>query len=108
MESANLGVVLDSSIMIEAERQRLHVASFLKYIASQIGERQAALCSISVADLAHGIHRADTPIRRRGSPCLSRRSQGHPTRLSDHSGDSRVGRSDQRRILPKGNYHSLR
>ncbi len=101
MESANLGVVLDSSIMIEAERQRLH-------IASQIGERQAALCSISVADLAHGIHRADTPIRRRGSPCLSRRSQGHPTRLSDHSGDSRVGRSDQRRILPKGNYHSLR
>ena len=64
MESANLGVVLDSSIVIEAERQRLNVARFLKHIASQIGEQEAALCSISVAELAHGIHRADTSERR--------------------------------------------
>jgi predicted nucleic acid-binding protein len=64
MEPANLGVVLDSSIVIEAERQRLDVARFLKHIAAQIGEQEAALCSISVAELAHGIHRADTPSRR--------------------------------------------
>jgi len=65
MGPANLGVVLDSSVVIEAERQRLDVARFLKHISTQIGEREAALCSIGVAELAHGIHRADTPERRR-------------------------------------------
>jgi predicted nucleic acid-binding protein len=64
MEPASLGVVLDSSVVIEAERQRLDVARFLKHISTQIGEREAALCSISVAELAHGVHRADTPARR--------------------------------------------
>lgn len=64
MDPANLGVVLDSSIVIEAERQRLNVARFLKYVTSQIGEREAALCSISVAELAHGVYRADTAERR--------------------------------------------
>jgi tRNA(fMet)-specific endonuclease VapC len=64
MEPAILGVVLDSTIVIEAERQRLDVARFLKHIATLIGEREAALCSISVAELAHGIHRANTSERR--------------------------------------------
>lgn len=64
MEAAILGVVLDSSIVIEAERQRLDVARLLKHIATEIGDREAGLCSISVAELAHGIHRADTPERR--------------------------------------------
>lgn len=50
--------------MIEAERQRLDVAGFLRLVAERIGEREAALCSISVAELAHGVHRADTPERR--------------------------------------------
>jgi predicted nucleic acid-binding protein len=61
MEPAHLGVILDSSILIEAERQRLDVARFLKVVAGRIGERVAALCAISVAELAHGVHRADTP-----------------------------------------------
>ena len=64
MEPAGLGVILDSSVVIEAERQRLDVASFLRHISARIGEREAALCSISVAELAHGIHRADTTERR--------------------------------------------
>jgi predicted nucleic acid-binding protein len=64
MEPTNLGVVLDSSVMIDAERQRLDVARLLKRIFTQIGEREVAVCSISVAELAHGVHRADTPERR--------------------------------------------
>jgi len=63
MEPAVLGVVLDSSIVIEAERQRLDVTRFLTYVASRIGEREAGLCSISVAELAHGVYRADTAER---------------------------------------------
>ena len=64
MEPASLGVMLDSSVVIEAERQHLNVAQFLKQIIEKIGEMEAALCSITVAELAHGIYRADTPERR--------------------------------------------
>ncbi len=64
MEAACLGVILDSSIVIEAERQHLNAAQFLKLIVQKIGEMEAALCAITVAELAHGIYRADTPERR--------------------------------------------
>ncbi len=64
MEAASLGVILDSSAVIEAERQHLNVAQFLKQIVQKVGEMEAALCSITVAELAHGIYRADTPERR--------------------------------------------
>jgi tRNA(fMet)-specific endonuclease VapC len=64
MEPANLGVILDSSVVIEAERQHLNVAQFLKQIIQKIGEMEAALCSITVAELAHGVYRADTSERR--------------------------------------------
>lgn len=40
MEPAHLGVILDSSIMIEAERQRLDTTRFLKLVRERIGERQ--------------------------------------------------------------------
>lgn len=64
MEPASLGVILDSSVVIEAERQHLNVAQFLKQIVQRIGEIEVALCAITVAELAHGIYRADTPERR--------------------------------------------
>ena len=64
MEAASLGVILDSSVVIEAERQHLNVAEFLKQIILKVGEMEAALCSITVAELAHGIYRAGTPERR--------------------------------------------
>ena len=64
MESAVLGVILDSSVVIEAERQHLNVAQFLKQISQTIGEREAALSSITVAELVHGIYRANTEERR--------------------------------------------
>ena len=64
MEPAVLGVILDSSIVIEAERQNLNVAQFLRRIVEKIGEREAALPSITVAELVHGIYRANTLERR--------------------------------------------
>jgi len=64
MESAVLGVILDSSVAIEAEREHLDVARFLRPIAQTTGEREAALCPISVAELAHGVYRANTSERR--------------------------------------------
>jgi hypothetical protein len=43
MEPAHLGVILDSSIVIEAERQRLDEARFLYYVTQQIGARSGAV-----------------------------------------------------------------
>ncbi|MGA2267591.1 MAG: PIN domain-containing protein [Bryobacteraceae bacterium] len=63
MEPASLGVILDSSVVIEAERQHLNAAQFLTGIIQKIGEMEVALCSITVAELAHGVYRADTPQR---------------------------------------------
>jgi hypothetical protein len=40
MESAVRGVILDSSVVIEAERQQLNIAQFLKQIVRKIGERE--------------------------------------------------------------------
>jgi len=42
MEPAVLGVILDSSVVIEAERRHLNAAQFLKHITHMIGEREAA------------------------------------------------------------------
>lgn len=65
MDPSGLGVVLDSSVAIDAEREHLNVTDFLKKIAARIGEREVCLSVITVAELAHGIYRADTPERRR-------------------------------------------
>ncbi len=59
-----MGVILDSSIVIEAERQHLNAGQFLKYTIQKIGEMEVALCSITVAELVHGIYRAETAERR--------------------------------------------
>ena len=42
MDSAVLRIILDSSVVIEAERQQLNVAQFLTQIAQKIGEHEAA------------------------------------------------------------------
>jgi predicted nucleic acid-binding protein len=64
MGTTNLGVILDSSVVIEAERQHLNAVQFLKQVVQKIGDMEAALCSITVAELVHGIYRADAPERR--------------------------------------------
>ncbi|HCC59183.1 MAG TPA: hypothetical protein DEQ47_18370 [Solibacterales bacterium] len=64
MEAARLGVVFDSSVVIEAERQHRTVPQFLWQIRRKVGEMEAALCSITVAELAHGIYRANFAERR--------------------------------------------
>jgi tRNA(fMet)-specific endonuclease VapC len=64
MDPTSLGVILDSSLVIEAERQRLNAVQFLRNIEQKIGETEVALCAITVAELALGIYRADTFERR--------------------------------------------
>jgi predicted nucleic acid-binding protein len=61
MESAVLGVVLDSSVVIVAERKNLSVPQLVEAIQTAHGEIDLSLSPITVAELVHGIYRARTP-----------------------------------------------
>src|SRR5271165_4590014 len=60
MESALLGIVLDSSIPIAAGRRRLRPDQAIESVESWVGKVPIALCSLTIAEIGHGIHRADT------------------------------------------------
>lgn len=61
MESAVLGVTLDSSIVITAERKSLPVPQLIEAIQKAHGEIELSLSPVTVAELVHGIYRARTP-----------------------------------------------
>lgn len=64
MESALLGLVLDSSLMIDAERKHLTVEEFLDAIRQRFGETEVSMSSVTLEELVHGVARANTPERR--------------------------------------------
>lgn len=55
-----MGLILDSSIVIAAERKGDTVEKLIEQIISATGDQDAALSSIGVTELAHGIYRAQT------------------------------------------------
>lgn len=57
-------MILDSSVLIAAERKSHTVALLLKQVFGAVGDQEAALSAIALVGLVHGIHRADTPQRR--------------------------------------------
>jgi predicted nucleic acid-binding protein len=61
MDSTILGVVLDSSVLIAAERRKLTAAQAIENIQETIGESPVVLSVVTVAEIGHGIYRANTP-----------------------------------------------
>ena len=61
MEPAVLGLIVDSSILIEAERKGQTVTELLEHIRQTFGEVEIAVCSVTIAGLVHGIYRAQSP-----------------------------------------------
>jgi tRNA(fMet)-specific endonuclease VapC len=59
-----LGIVLDSSILIAAERQRQSVLSLLEKLNMRFGDAEFAISVVTVAELFHGAHRAKTEEQR--------------------------------------------
>src|SRR6516164_9642043 len=55
-----MGLVLDSSVLIVAEREAKPVSSLLAGLQQQHGENEIVLSSITVVELEHGLHRAQT------------------------------------------------
>ena len=61
MEPALLGLVLDSSVLIAAERQKLTPQQAIETVRNTVGEIPIVLCPLSIAEIGHGIYRANTP-----------------------------------------------
>jgi predicted nucleic acid-binding protein len=63
MGSTVLGVVLDSSVLIAAERTKLTTPEVIKTIRSSIGDLVIVISALTVAEPGHGIYRAQDPER---------------------------------------------
>ena len=55
-----MGLVLDSGVLIVAEREARPVSSLLVALEQVHGETEIVLSSITVIELEHGLHRAQT------------------------------------------------
>jgi predicted nucleic acid-binding protein len=59
-----VGLILDSSVVIAAERLGQTAYQMLEAIGLQTDDSEIAVSVVTVLELAHGITRADTPQRR--------------------------------------------
>jgi predicted nucleic acid-binding protein len=59
-----VGLMLDSTAAVAAERQGKNARQLLESVARQSGDDEIAVSVITVLELAHGITRADTVERR--------------------------------------------
>ena len=61
-----MGLILDSSVVIAAERRGDTVEKLIEWVVSVAGDQKAALYAVGLTELAHGIYRAQNPeIRQR-------------------------------------------
>lgn len=59
-----MGIILDSSILIAAERGSESVLQILKRVRAAHGEAEFGISAVTVVELAHGIYRAKTAADR--------------------------------------------
>lgn len=59
-----MGVILDSSIVIAAERRGDTVRELIRQILAHLPDQDAALTAVGLTELVHGIYRAQTPEQR--------------------------------------------
>ncbi len=60
-----MGLVLDSGVLIAAEREAKPVSELLATLEHAHGETEIVLSSITVVELEHGLHRARTVVLER-------------------------------------------
>ena len=59
-----MGLILDSSVLIAAERQGQNARQTLTSISSQVGVTDIAISVVTLIELAHGVARANTAERK--------------------------------------------
>jgi len=56
-----MGLILDSSVIIAAERRGENVEQLIARILRSTGDQEAALSAVGLTELVHGVYRASTP-----------------------------------------------
>jgi len=59
-----MGLILDSSVLVSAERQGQNARQILTAIAAKTGDIEIAISVVTLIELAHGVARADTKERK--------------------------------------------
>jgi predicted nucleic acid-binding protein len=59
-----MGVILDSSVLVAAERKGNNCRQILAAVSQHVGNTEVALSTITLLELAHGAARADTQERK--------------------------------------------
>ncbi len=59
-----MGLILDSSVIIAAERRGDTVEQFFERVVNATGDQDAALSAVGLTELIHGLYRANTPVVR--------------------------------------------
>jgi predicted nucleic acid-binding protein len=59
-----MGLILDSSVVISAERRSESVVQLLRRILSITGDQQVALSAVGLTELVHAIYRTPDPLHR--------------------------------------------
>jgi len=59
-----MGLILDSSVLITAERAGQNARQILEAISSTAGNAEIGISVVTLIELAHGAARADTPQRK--------------------------------------------
>src|SRR6266567_603868 len=71
-----MGLILDSSVLISAERQGKNARQMLTSIADKISETEVGISVVTLIELAHGAARADTPERGAGRYIITETALG--------------------------------
>jgi tRNA(fMet)-specific endonuclease VapC len=59
--ASTIGLVRDSSVFIAAERRKLTALEAVENVRKTTGEVPVVMSSLTVAEIGHGIYRANTP-----------------------------------------------
>jgi tRNA(fMet)-specific endonuclease VapC len=93
VESARVGLILDSSVVIAAERRGHTVRQILEQIKAAHGEIDIGLSVVTIAELMHGAYRAkDEAHKRRRLAFIDRLSSDVPVHPVTVEIARRVGR----------------
>lgn len=79
MEPTRVGITLDSSVVIAAERRGHSVSEILRQITSTKGDTEIGISVVTIAELMHGAYRANDSARQaRRLKFIERLSQDVP------------------------------
>jgi predicted nucleic acid-binding protein len=59
-----MGLILDSSVLITAEREGQNARQILEAISRKVGNTEIGISVVTLVELAHGAARADSPQRK--------------------------------------------